>query len=241
MTRAMDSFLTRLEAAIVPARERLYRTGLGSALLNGTVTMPLYKGYLRETYHFVRHTPRFLAAAASRFSTDLELVRKRFLHHAAEEFGHELLAVHDLEALGTPRAETLATEPLIATSALVAFHYYQAERGNPIGLLGTIYALEGLGQNAGPRAAKALASLGLPRAATTFITVHGELDVDHMEEAVKTIEQFVKTPEDERVVTYCARAAYELYALMFEAIFDRDGRPAMVIAPATPELATAGV
>ncbi len=227
----MSDFLARLERAVLPSRERLYRTALGRALLEGHATIPLYRGYLRETFHFVRHTPRFLAAAASRFPVELEPVRRRFLHHASEEFGHELLALHDLEALGTPKAETLASEPLVPTTALVAFHYFQAERVNPMGLLGTIYALEGLGQDAGPRVGASLMKLGIPRKALTFVATHGELDVEHMVEAKKTIEGYVKAKADEDAVSFCARAAFELYAAMFDAIYERDG-PAAVPAPA---------
>lgn len=219
-------FLDRLAQEIIPVRLRLYETRLGSAMLHGGITMPLYRGYLRETFHFVRHTPRFLAAAASRFGLDREPLRRRFLQHAQEEFGHEMLALHDLETVGAPRAETLATEPLVPTAALVAFHYFQAERGDPIGLLGTIFALEGLGQDAGPRVVETLKAFGLPRGAVTFIATHGELDVDHMVEARKMIEKHVSTAAEERAVTYCARAAFELYTLMFDAIFAHDGAPA---------------
>jgi pyrroloquinoline quinone (PQQ) biosynthesis protein C len=226
----MSDFLDRIEQTIIPARERFYQTRLGSAMLERRCTLPLYKGYLQETFHFVRHTPRFLAAAASRFTPEFEPVRRRFLEHASEEFGHELLALHDLEALGVPKAETLASEPLVPTCALVAFHYYYAERVNPMGLLGTIYALEGLGQDAGPRVAEGLKTMGLDRKAVTFIATHGELDVHHMVEAKNTIEKYVKSKADEQAILYCARAAFELYSFMFEAIWDKvmAAEPALV-------------
>jgi pyrroloquinoline quinone (PQQ) biosynthesis protein C len=215
-------FFERIDAATAPAREKLRATRLGRAMLTATIPLEAYKGYLRETYHFVRHTPRFLAAAASRFDYHLEGVRKRFLAHATEEFGHERLALKDLETLGVDPAAVRASEPLIATSALVAFHYYMAEHVNPVGLFGTIYTLEGLGQSEGAQVCPAIRrALDLPAGAVTFLSSHAELDVAHLAEARKAIAEHVRAPEDARAIIYASRAAFELYAFMFDQIWER--------------------
>ena len=218
----MSDFFARLEAEVAPARRLFLARPLTQKLLNGKVPLEAYKGYLRETFHFVRHTPRFLAAAASRFPYHLEGVRRRFLKHATEEFGHERLALKDLETLGVDPEEVKASEPLVGTTALVAFHYYMAERVNPVGLLGTIYTLEGLGQTEGGRACQAIQrGLGLPAAAVTFLSVHAEGDVKHMEEARKTIVENVESEADIRAIIYSSIAAFRLYGVMFDEIWER--------------------
>src|SRR5262249_42469839 len=85
---------------------------------------------------------------------------------------------------------------------------------------------EGLGQDAGPRVGASLLKLGVPKKALTFIATHGELDVSHMVEARRMIEQHVRARPDEEAVAYCARAAFELYAAMFDGIWERAGAEA---------------
>lgn len=217
-----DSFFDRIDAETAAARAKLLESRFARSVFTATVPLDAYKGYLQETYHFVRHTPRFLAAAASRFDYGLESVRKRFLKHATEEFGHERFALKDLATLGVNPDLVKVSEPLVATTALVAFHYYMAERVNPVALLGTIYTLEGLGQREGSQAYRAIQeSLKLPPSAVTFLSSHAEFDVKHLEEARKTIAENVKSEEDERAIVYASRAAFELYAFMFEQIWER--------------------
>jgi pyrroloquinoline quinone (PQQ) biosynthesis protein C len=217
-----DDFFQRLDAEIGPSRMKLHTSRLGQSMLDGSIPLEAYKGYLRETYHFVRHTPRFLAAAASRFGYELESVRRRFLKHATEEFGHERFCLKDLQTLGVAAEETQQSQPLVATTALISFHYYMAERVNPVALFGTIYSLEGLGQDEGNVVYKRIQkALGLPNTAVTFLSSHAEFDVKHLEEARKTIVEHVHTEEDEKAIIYASKGAFELYAFMFEQIWER--------------------
>ncbi len=219
---AKPEFFERLEREIAPAKQRFFETRLVREFMAGTVPLEAYKGYLRETYHFTRHTPRFLAAAAVRFGYHLDKARRRFLKHCLEEFGHDQFALDDLAALGENPEEVRASEPLPATRAMVAFHYHMAEHENPLGMFGMIYVLENLGQNEGGVAARRIVEgLGIPESAATFLLRHAELDVAHVREAKRAILETVNTPEDEAAVIYSAKAAFELYAFMFESIWRR--------------------
>ncbi len=216
------AFLERLEREVLPSREKFFATRLFRGMSTGTCPVGAYKGYLQETYHFVRHTPRFLAVAAARFGYGYEAIRRRFLKHTTEEFGHELFALKDLETLGGDPEQAKKAEPLISTTALVAFHYYWADRVNPVGLFGTIYTLEGLGQGVASGVAEALVKgLKIPKTAVTFLSSHGEFDQKHMAEARQMVEKHVKEEQDERDIVYCSRAAFELYTWMFDQIYDR--------------------
>ena len=58
-----------------------------------------YGLWLTQTYHFVRHSTRLVTLASSRLPLDLEGLRRRFVEHAKEEWGHERLAANDLKNL----------------------------------------------------------------------------------------------------------------------------------------------
>lgn len=215
--------LDRLKDDISHARGKFLDTRLGKALTEGRVPLAVYKGYLAQTYHFVKHTPCFLAVAASRFpfTPDMNVVRRRFLKHCLEEFGHEQLALRDYEALGGTQAE-LEQEPILtATTAMIAFHYYLAEHEDPIALFGMIYALEGIAQDEGGGVANALRASGIPEKALTFIATHGEVDVAHMKSACATIREFVHGVDAYHKIVTGGKGAFELYAFMFEAIWDQ--------------------
>jgi pyrroloquinoline quinone (PQQ) biosynthesis protein C len=215
-------FFDRLDREVAASRKKLLETRLARSMMDGTVPLEAYKGYLRETYHFTKHTPRFLAAAASRFGDELDAVRRRFLKHTLEEFGHDRFALDDLAALGCDPEEVRASEPLVGTTAMVAFHYYMAEHGNPVGMFGMIYVLESLGQGEGGQAAKQIRErLGIPEAATTFLAEHSVLDVAHLREAKRAILEHVSGEANERAMIYAARAAFELYAFMFDQVWER--------------------
>ena len=68
-----------------------------------------YAGWLAQTYYYVRHSTRLLAAAAARFPHGRagDTMHHRFGAHIGEEKRHELLCVRDLQALG----ETLDAHP----------------------------------------------------------------------------------------------------------------------------------
>jgi pyrroloquinoline quinone (PQQ) biosynthesis protein C len=97
-----------------------------------------------------------------------------------------------------------------------------AERGNPVGMFGMIYVLEGLGQGEGGVAGRKIQEgLGLPKEACQFLIAHAELDVKHLRDAKRTMIEHVHDAADERAIIYMARAAFELYAFLFDQIWER--------------------
>src|SRR5690606_24416532 len=67
----------------------------------------VYGDWLAQTYYYVRHSTRLLAAAAARFPLDERgsALHYRFAAHIGEEKRHEQLALHDLQQLGFTLAE----------------------------------------------------------------------------------------------------------------------------------------
>src|SRR5690606_14851581 len=100
---------------------------------------------------------------------------------------------------------------LVSTSAMVAFHYYLAERLDPVGMFGTIWIMESLGQDEAGKVGEILVAAGYPREACTFLIAHGELDIAHLRDARDTIVRYVKDEKHVADIIYACRAAFDLY------------------------------
>lgn len=214
----MSDIIERIDRAVAGARARFLAAPLMQGLRAGTLSVDLYRAWLTQQFHFTVHTTRFLAVAATRIPYGREALRVRFLKHALEEFGHEEMCRRDLVALGEAPDDVGRAVPLPATTALVAFHYHLAERGNPVSLLGTVYTFEGLAEREGGRVAESLRRSGIPPEATTFLAAHAEIDIKHMEEARRMLREHVTDARDERDVIYASIGGYDLYRLLFEEI-----------------------
>lgn len=216
--------LTRLESELEPSRMRLYNTRLMREVESGVLPLNVYKGFVQETYHYVKHTTRFFVAAASRMPEEYERSRKMLIEYAADESGHETYLLNDLKTLGEDPEKIRASEPLIETEALTGYHYYLAMFGNPVGIWGNVYAVEGFSNDQSAKAAETLMrTLNLPRGAVSFLISHGKFDIAHFNNAKNFIQKMIVRSEDERAVSYCARAALELYATMYEAVYSHYG------------------
>lgn len=68
-------------------------------LAGGDLTRFHYLAYLRETYHLVKHTAKYLTIAANRVAENDERLSAYFRKFCLEETGHELLCIRDIDAL----------------------------------------------------------------------------------------------------------------------------------------------
>lgn len=148
----------------------------------------VYCEYLAQTYYYVRHSTRLLAASACRFSHQDEALHSRYLKHAREENAHDVLAIRDLEILGSK----ISQHPeLNITKMVYQPQYYQVTYIDPICLFGYIFALEGVASLAGESVYKrVLAAYG--KEGTNFLKLHANEDIDHIEKAFKSIEGLPK-------------------------------------------------
>lgn len=158
---------------------------------DGSFTRWHYLAYLKETYHLVRHTPGYLKVAAERIDGEEKWLRDYYLKYADDETGHELLCVHDIRALKADPDQVLSSKPLGGSWAMITQNYFLSSFGNPVSLIGDTIATEGLGSSLATTIADVLEEkYGFPHNATTFLRVHGEEDVAHMEGARKALESF---------------------------------------------------
>lgn len=145
----------------------------------------VYSAYLAQTYYYVKHSTRLLAAAACRFEIEEENLHVRYLKHAAEEKSHHFLALNDLKAMGHGIGEY---QEYSGTSLLYQPQYYLVSYKRPTSLFGYILALEGAaalnGQRIFDRVSKAFS-----KDKTTFLKVHSVEDLAHVEKAFQFIEK----------------------------------------------------
>ncbi len=212
------NFHEQLARATAPDREFLLAAPVIQRALAGDVTREVYVAFLTQAYHHVRHTVPLLMAVGSRVPDRHAWLRDAILHYLEEETGHDEWILNDIARAGGDRAAAAASEPAVATEAMVAYAYDTVMRGNPLGFFGMVHVLEGtsvaLALNAADRIQK---TLDLPVNAFTYLRSHGELDKEHINDLARILERF--TDEDDRAaVVRCARGIYWLYGNVFRGL-----------------------
>ena len=85
---------------------------------------------------------------------------KPFFRHATSEIGHDQLALNDMIALGEDVSDIPQGQPLPATTALLAYPFYQIGYHGHMGYLGYLYFLEFTPTTMGAGLLQALESIG---------------------------------------------------------------------------------
>jgi pyrroloquinoline quinone (PQQ) biosynthesis protein C len=194
-------------------------------LAEGRLNVSHYKSILREIFHYSREDPQIQALAAVRFrGADREFV-KMFLKHATMEVGHDRMALDDLAALGDDVSAIPSSNPLPSTMALIAFPFYQIEHRDAVGYLGYLYFLEFMPTAHGSGYGEALARLGVPSHAMTFLAEHVAVDVAHNKMMEHYLAHLVHDEEDLASVLYALEVTAQLYAQMLWGAIQQADRP----------------
>lgn len=143
----------------------------------------LYAEFLAQTYFYVCHSTRLLAASAARFPQEDQALHKRFLKHTDEENSHELLAMRDLQILGFKKESCIE---LAETKTLYEIQYCKIEHQDPAALMGYILALECMAGTDFKWLKERLTEI-YGKDAVRFVQVHADEDPDHIEKALEVI------------------------------------------------------
>lgn len=145
-----------------------------------------YATWLAQTYYYVRHSTRLLAAAAARFPQTSRgaVLHLRFSQHIREESRHEELCVRDLAALGFSIQRFPERH---ATRLMYETQYYKVEHQDPIALFGYILPLEALSVLGRGESLHSTLSATFGRNAATFLQVHVGNDPTHLDKAFEAI------------------------------------------------------
>lgn len=194
-------------------------------LLNAQITREHYQSIMTQIYYHARENPQIQTLATVYFRGSQRAQIKRFFQHATSEIGHDQLALNDLETLGVDTSAIPGGRPLPATTALLAFAFYQIQHFNPVGYLGYLYHLEFMPTTSGAQYMAALEKIGVPQAAMSFIRDHTVVDVGHNKLMRSYIEHLIQTEDDLDSVLYCLAVTATLYGNMIsEAVEEADLR-----------------
>lgn len=162
---------------------------------------------------------RWISRAASNISYNHEELRSLFLEHAITEHRDYRMLEDNFVAAGGNRDDILSAHKNIGSEAFSGFMYNSASQKDPIGLLGAMFIIEGLGERvAGPWSQKIAAQLELPDEAFTFFTHHADHDGDHLDMFDRAI-TLVATHDDIVVnIIRHAKIVARLYRLQLEEI-----------------------
>ena len=186
-------------------------------LHGGEFTIEDYKALLRNLRPQVVEGARWIARAAS-YMTDFRL-RSTFIGHAQDEHRDFQMLERNYVSVGGELAEIVEAEKNIGSEALSAFIFHQASQENPVDLIGSIFIIEGLGnQLAGKWAKQIQETLGLRGDQVSFLAYHGVNDESHLGKLEDLINAEWMTDAIARRIVKTAQVTARLYLLQLEEI-----------------------
>lgn len=212
------NFYQQLQQATAADRAELFAAPIIGHALAGQVNRHHYVNFLTRAFHHVKHTVPLLMACGARLPDTQEWLRCAVAHYIEEEIGHHEWVLNDIAAAGSDAEAVRHSAPDRDTELMVAYAYDTVMRGNPVGLLGMVYVLEGTSVSLACDIATILQkNLDLPANAFTYLNSHGALDIEHMGHFEKLINNLTDA-KDQRCVIHSARIFFHLYANVFRGI-----------------------
>lgn len=207
----------RLDAVWEDFERRLDAVPVLRRLADGESTLDDYLRLLFNLRQQVADGARWISRAASNFSVEYFDLRSAAIAHAAEEHSDFMMIERDYAACGGSIEAIRSGRKNIGSEALSAYMFHAASRADPIGLLGAMFIIEGLGTGkAAGWAAQFKEQLGLRDDQVSFLAYHGEADDDHFAklQAILASPRVDDAAADAIVST--AKVVARLYALQLE-------------------------
>jgi len=217
LTAGARTVSERLADVWTDFEERLAHVPVLSRLTEGTVTLEDYRRLLFNLRQQVVDGSPWISRAASNFDIDHFELRAAAIRHAEEEHRDYLMIERDYVAIGGSLEELRAGRKNVGSEALSGYMFHCADQPNPVGLLGAMFIIEGLGaRRAAGWAARFQEVLGLADSQVHFMRYHQEADAQHTGglDAILTSGMIDDTAADE--IVRCAEVVARLYALQLE-------------------------
>jgi hypothetical protein len=212
-----DTLPARLAAVWAQLEEHLERVPVLRRLAEGTATLHDYERLLFNLRQQVVDGSPWISRAASSFDIDHFVLRSAAIHHAEEEHRDYLMIERDYVAIGGSLDELRRGRKNVGSEALSGYMFHYAAQPNPVGLLGAMFIIEGLGaKRAAGWAARFQELLGLADNQVHFMRYHQEADAQHTGglDAILTSGIIDDAAADE--IVRCAEVVARLYALQLE-------------------------
>ena len=186
-------------------------------MLAGRLRLEDYQRLLINLRQQVVEGSRWISRAASNLSPAHEELQSLFVRHAGAEHRDYRLLEQNYVATGGELEIIQNARKNIGSEALSAFMYQAASRPDPVGLLGAMFIIEGLGDRlAAPWAAAIKAQLRLDDSAFTFLAYHGENDAGHLDMFDRALALAVTDATTADDVVRHAKIVARLYRLQLE-------------------------
>ncbi|MHB2245267.1 iron-containing redox enzyme family protein [Pseudomonas fitomaticsae] len=193
---------------------------LVNAIREGSVSKALYAIYMIQTCHYTAHNARNQGLVRVRHA-DNPVYAKFCFEHAAQEVGHEKMALHDVMSLGLKNEVFDIPPALPATDVLIAYLYWISFTGNPLQRLGYSYWAENAYQFITPLIDSLSETLALKPAQLTFFIAHSDIDIEHFNEIKLMLQRTCKRQEDWDAITTVMETSLRLTGNMLEAVYEQ--------------------
>lgn len=187
------------------------------AINSGEFTKELYMIYMIETYHYTSHNACNQALAGISHPENPVFMKFCF-DHAADESGHELMALHDLRSFANVAEEISLPAPLPATEVLISYLYWVSQHGNPYRRLGYSFWAESSYQYINPVVEKVKQQLGLRDGQLTFFMAHSVIDQAHADEVRDITKRVAKHQADWDAIAETAEVSLRLTGYVLNAV-----------------------
>lgn len=186
-------------------------------LHRGEFTLQDYQALLKNLRPQVVEGARWIARAASNM-IDFRL-RSTFIGHAQDEHRDYQMLERNYVSVGGKLEDITNAEKNIGSEALSAFIFHQASRENPVDLIGSMFIIEGLGnQLAGQWASQIKQTLKLRDEQVSFLAYHSANDEAHIGKIESLINAEWMTQEIAERIVKTAKVTARLYLLQLEEI-----------------------
>jgi hypothetical protein len=185
----------------------------------GTFSREDYQQWLLNLRPQVVEGSRWISRCASSFDRDHADIRSVILRHAYDEHRDYEVLESDYVATGGDLTTIRAQPKNAGSEALHAFLMYKAGEPNPVGLLGAMWIIEGLGEKMASNWAGRIEELtGVDATCTRFVRYHADNDDSHMDKLYGLIDRICTSPQAADDVVRTATVVGRLYAMQLEEI-----------------------
>ncbi|WP_201774108.1 iron-containing redox enzyme family protein [Demequina oxidasica] len=217
ITHATESLSERLAEVWNDFELRLDQVPVLSRLAEGTVTIGDYRELLFNLRQQVVDGSPWISRAASNFDIDHFELRTAAIRHAEEEHRDYLMLERDYVAVGGSLDVLRGGRKNIGSEALSGYMFHYADRPNPIGLLGAMFIIEGMGaRRAAQWANKFQEVLGLADNQVYFMRYHDEADSEHTGNLEAILGSGIIDDSAADEIVRCAQVVGRLYVLQLE-------------------------
>ena len=211
--------LRKLAVVFADFEQRLEATPLIRKLTRGRFELADYQTFLINLRQQVKDGALWMSRAASNVGEDHLELRSTLMRHAVTEHRDFRLLEADFVRSGG-ELEIIRNAPKnVGSEAISAWMFHEASKPDPLGLLGAMFIIEGLGSiKAAPWGRLVKERLNLPDEAVRFLLYHGENDAEHMQEFEEMLRMVLPDASVAERIVMTAKVTARLYALQIEEI-----------------------